>query len=147
VYRLRQTAVAAVVLVALAGFAGCDSTTSNFLQGSVTLEGKPVTGNLTLISANGKEIQAAIGPDGNYYVPDPPIGQAKFTIKPVPGGAVFTPGAVNKDTEKFKTGLEAKDKAMAMPVSPPAKYGSADSSGLSFDIKAGKNKFDMPLTP
>jgi len=141
--------VAALFLVPLAGFVGCDNSgPSNFLSGSVTLEGKPVAGNVTLFGSNGKQIEVAIAPDGTYYVPEPPPGQAKFAIKPMLG---ITPGAgappVSKEMKGAATDLGGKDKTMGMGVSPPAKYASVETSGLTCEIKAGKNKFDMPLTP
>jgi hypothetical protein len=145
--RLCQTAMASVALVALAGIGGCtNAAPSDYVTGKVTFGDAPVTGEITF-TGNGKSEKAPLGPDGGYYIPNPPIGECKILIKEIPG-MVFTPSsaATGKETKKISTDLGDKGKAaMQMAVAPPKKY-SLEANALSFEVKKGANKHDIVLT-
>jgi hypothetical protein len=141
---LRQIATIALVLVVAIGITGCPgSGPANSVQGTVTLNGKPVNGELFFITSDGKQIQAPLL-DGKYFINDPPLGQVKITIKSMPGftGASGTKGQLDKGAG---TDLSAKA-TVSEAVSPPEKYSRPDN-GLTYEVKAGKQTHDITLTP
>jgi hypothetical protein len=110
----------------------------------VTLNGAPVTGEVTFIG-QGKEAKGAAAFDGSYFINDPPLGEVKVTVKPIaiPGGAL--PKGKPADASKLPD-MPAIGEAIKQGVPPPAKYASPDN-GLKFEVKAGKQKIDISLTP
>jgi hypothetical protein len=143
VRRLRSLAAvgACFVLSALSGCGG-DSTKAA-LTGKVTYHDAPVTGGtLTLIPATGLPFPITIKYDGTFDIGDAPVGLMKVTINTdnVPAS---TPG------NKMPGGM-TPPKDMKMPevdesktprkVVIPANYKSADTSGLTWDTKAERNK-------
>lgn len=129
--RLRLAAAA----VALAAFAAGCGASMNPVSGKVTLPGgQPVPGGMVVFEGQvgGKTISArgAIGPDGSYTMSTNtpgdgvPAGTYKVSIAP--------PGSANPDA----------------PAPSPfaAKFSSFDSSGLTFEVKPGKNEFPIPVT-
>jgi hypothetical protein len=112
----------------------------NSVSGKVTLNGKAVTGQVTFIGPDSKEITSAINPDGTYMIPDPPAGQAKIVVKGMPGmpaGGVPPPAGKSIDAP----GATAAE----MGVPPPAKYALPDN-GLTFNVTGGKQTHNIELT-
>ena len=145
--RFSRTIALGVCLVALALVSGCGSSgkeAKNQVTGKVTLDGKPVNGAIVFVEG-GKEYQSPISStDGTYQINDAPNGNMKVYIKgsaAALGGKLIEPKAGAGAPEMPKnlgggTGVEA-----------PTKYGSVATSGLSFEVKGGKQQQDFPLTP
>jgi hypothetical protein len=137
--RLRtQATLRALAVGALLTLAGCGEGRGE-LDGKVTLDGQPVKGGTVSVypakDANpetpGQPLQAAIV-DGTFTIPNVPLGQAQFTVQSVlrssPIGGGTAPGA------------EARHTAI------PVRYGDKAKSGLSHDVKNGKQPVELALT-
>jgi hypothetical protein len=130
-----------LVLAALVLVAGCSGKVENSVSGKVLLNGKPVAGTVVFIWPDKKELVSPIGPDGQYAFPNPTRGTVTILVKGMGGGPTGgkvapPPGA----TGKLGAGLGQGE-------APPARYADARTSGLSYDIKGGKETYDLPLTP
>lgn len=126
---------------------GCGSSgkdPKNQVTGKVTLDGKVVAGTVFFQFSDNKEVTALIATDGSYQIVEPPTGQAKVYVKSGMGVAVPPIGKA----PEVKGGPEMpKDIGGATGTAPPAKYGSPSTSGLSFEVKGGKQTYDITLTP
>jgi hypothetical protein len=125
-----------LVCPALAGVCGCTRSETS-ISGMVTLNNEPVSGIVTFIGADCTEASAPIAPDGEYVLPNPPLGPCKITVKRFPGAPTG---------ERPKGGPAVTIEMPKAGPPPPAKYASVDN-GLRFEVKHGKQKFDIPLTP
>lgn len=123
---------------------GCDKSGkggANEVTGKVTLGDQPVAGDVVFVYADGKELATPIV-DGKYTMPDAPTGPVKVFIRPglAASGKLVAP----------KGGPEAGG---GIPVAgggsggaaPPQQYQSAATSGLTYEVKAGKQTYDIPL--
>lgn len=92
------------------------------ITGRILYEGKPLTGGyfVTLVS-DAKKYSSAIQKDGTFqFATAIPPGDYRVAIEPIPG---------------------EKQKATMLP----ARYGSADTSGLRIQVQAGKQNIDFHL--
>jgi len=147
----------ALTAAVLAWIPGCPaSITSNQATGKVTTEGKIVDGEVTFIGADNKQKSAPIGPDGIYTILDPPQGNVKIIVKGRPGVPGLPPGgdkgpaAVDVKKGKDFDAVGFKDKGGTLPIAvpPPKKYENPETSGLTKEVKPGKNEnMDLNLTP
>jgi hypothetical protein len=129
--------------LAVALVAGCEPSVGT-VTGKVTFGDKPVTeGMVSFISANGQTITTGIGPDGSYRAVQVPVGEVKVLVLPPPPSAEELQSRKVKEKER-RTGPPPVPKS-ASPI--PARYGDSLTSGLSLNVKAGMNPFDIPLTP
>ena len=138
---LAATALA-IALLAGCGSGGKDS--KNQVTGKVTLDGKAVAGTVYFQFPDNKELTSPISAtDGAYQIIDAPNGQAKVSIKGGLGGGAPTskPPAMKGAPEMPEMGGGPGG------VAPPKKYGSPTTSGLTFEVKGGKQTYDIPLTP
>jgi hypothetical protein len=148
------------------GSAGAASVT-----GKVTYKGSALTGGKLLLHSQGApgSFSMEIRPDGSFFNGDIPkdlIGMVTITVetkhlKDLPAGDPTDPGVL-KQASKGKIdpsalkgpkmsgpGLTAMEKASqtarAAYVEIPEKYGDPKQSGLTWEIKAGKNErtFDL----
>jgi len=111
----------------------------------VTLDGKPVAGVVVFVWDDKKESASPIGPDGNYAIMDPALGHVKVVVKAGQGGPSAGPLVA---PPKMKDGPALPSlPTTAQGVAPPAKYGSPATTPLSYDVKAGKQTYDIPLGP
>ena len=142
---------------------GCTGAGKSKISGTVTYKGSALPGGSIVFRAeDGREYGSGIGKDGKYYVDNVPRGNMKvyFNIPPAtfPSGAGGQPGQKAKDAEikermKPPSNLppEAQKALGGAAGTPdklpeiPAKYRSADSTPLTFDVKSGSNTYDVPL--
>lgn len=115
----------------------------NEVTGKVTLNDKVVAGTVVFVLANGKEAKCVIGPDGAYSITEIVPGQAKVYIEPPAAGT----GLVQMKDKAGKAQEMPKDGpgTAGTGVAPPVKYRSAATSELAFEIKTGKQTYDIPL--
>jgi hypothetical protein len=122
-----------VGLVFLAGCSGRGSVT-----GKVTLDGQPLPGGLVTFyhagateEETGSSTAAQIKPDGTYEA-NVIIGKSVVSVATSSGmGTVRNPGAVKDPWGPY------------VPI--PMKYLAPDKSGLSVDVKSGKQVYDIKL--
>jgi hypothetical protein len=134
------------LVAAIAWVAGCGGGKSKTesVSGKVTLDGKPVSGEITFVCSDGKEIKSPLGTDGGYSILAPAKGEAKIGIKSMTA-------AVGGGKEAGKEGASKSAELPGMGGSsgavPPAKYGNPASSGLTYTVKGGEEKHDITLSP
>ena len=136
----------ALSLAVIVGCGGGGKEAKNQVTGKVTLDGKPVAGTVFFQFADNKESSSPISStDGSYQIIDPPSGTAKVYVKGGLGGA--GPQIGGKEVPKGSPELAKDVGGVSGGVPPPTKYGSPTTSGLTFDIKGGKQTYDIPLSP
>lgn len=130
----------ALAAVAFAGLSGCGGPkeAANSVSGKVTLGNEPVTGTIFFVAEDGKQAETPITPTGTYVLSNPPLGKCKVLVKGMGGPVGIGPGPkdMNKD-------LPAMPGAKA--AAPPAKYATAAGSDIVYEVKPGKQTFDVPL--
>lgn len=136
---------------------GCSKSSSsgNFVSGSVSYKGTPVTGGTILLHAGEKVFPASLGPDGNYTCAGVPAGDYTVTIdnkhlknvgdprdimKKMGGGG---PDKMPKDLAKVQE-MSKGNAPKYVPI--PEKYASAKTSSLTVKVESGKNTRDLTLT-
>jgi hypothetical protein len=103
------------------------------VSGAVTYQGKPLPiGTVSFLDSNNQPLASAAINDGSYAIP------AKVPVGPVKV-IVTTPGRASGRIGKKKSGESVT------VISIPAKYGSADSSGLTYTVKPGAQTHDIDL--
>lgn len=108
------------------------------VSGKVTMGGNAVSGEITFIGSDGKEVKSPLAPDGGYQIIGLPKGKAEILITkglasggaPVPKGAGEMPGMP----------------AAGGGTLPPASY-AKKGNGLSVDVTGGDQKHDITLNP
>lgn len=122
---------AAAALALLLAAAGCGGKPTGELAGAVTYRGKPVTnGEVHLLSKGGVGALARLDGDGKFAVPAPlDAGTYAVAVKP-PAAEPGPPGAAVK-------------KAPPLPI--PARARDLGTSGLTVEVKPGKNDVAVEL--
>jgi len=136
-----RTIPSLVVFCAAVLAAGCDKKSDpgkDGVSGKVTLDGKGVSGTVVFVAADKKEYPALLSGDGKYTVADLPAGDYKVAVRSMTGGAGPAPKGGGSMPDAGGGGAGS---------GPPAKYASADTSGLTFKRTSGKQEYDIPLTP
>jgi len=125
----------AVLLVGASGCGGGPKESANQVSGKVTLNGSPVSGNVIFVGPDGKQgMPALIKGDGNYTAYDPPQGKCKVLVSGMGGGT--GPATPVKDAPALG----------GQSVNPPPKYADAKTSNLEFEVKPGKNTYNIELS-
>ena len=132
--------VAAVGLAAaLAALTGCQDSNKSTVTGKVTYKGAPVTGGqitLTPKTANGAAPAIPIKPDGTFSVSDIPPGDY--------GVAVSTDGVPDAAPAGGTSRSPVPEgAAQGTKVVIPDKFKNAQSSGITWTVKGGKQ--DLPI--
>jgi len=123
---------------------GGGNTPKTEVKGKVLLGDKPVAGTVVFVSNDGKEVAAPIMPDGTYTATNAEVGSVKIYIKP---GAL---GAPTVGAPKSAPGTPEMPKDMggtSSGVPAPAKYTKVETSGLTYDVKSGKQEHNITLQP
>lgn len=142
--RLVSSAVCLLALAVAAGCGGGGKEAKNQVTGKVTMDGKPVNGTVVFVTSDNKELQSPIGStDGTYQIIDAPNGSMKIYIK----GSLAGTGGALKEPPKGGPGPDMAKGLGGAGVDAPAKYGSAATSGLTFEVKGGKQEHNITLTP
>jgi hypothetical protein len=119
----------AVALLALAGCFGGKGEVS----GIVTFDGKPLPGGMvTFIPANGKPESSRIGEDGAYRVTNVPAGRVQIKV-------------VTQPPVEFGTGEPFLP--LGKYVAIPERYSDPERSGFTWEVKRGKQEYNLTLEP
>jgi len=134
---LRLTCLASLILpLVFFGASGCGSKEgANSVSGKITLKGDPVNAKVKFVGG-GKEAEGATTLDGSYTVNNPPVGSCKVYVTAMPG-AVINPTPV-KDAPSMG------GKSPGVP--PPAKYGT-EAGAITYEVKPGKQTYNIELEP
>ncbi len=119
---------------------GCENTLPATVSGSVTVDGKVVTGNVAG--------DVMFHPDGGGAMAMAPLkSDGTFTIST---GATkgLEPGLYNVTVSVVETEPEPPGGYQNAPAQKPvshSKYGDKDTSGLTAEVKPGQNEFNFDL--
>lgn len=115
--------------------AGCSNPSTSDMEGTVTLDGSPVTmGSVTANPFRGSPVTGEIRPDGKYVLRDVPVGEIVITVA--------GPPPIQPDAQAMKFGKAPPPQKLA---DIPAKYQALATSDLKFTLKPGHNPIDLPL--
>lgn len=160
--KFRSAAIVMTLLALLVSGCGSGSHPRAKVKGRVKFFDKYLTaGTVAFTTKDGKYTGSAnIDADGNYEMTDAPIGEVTITVKvpvipkmgkgdapknlPPKGLPAMTPsGAAASDSTSFTpTNFDA-----SKIVQIPGKYGSVDTSGLTYTVEKGQNQKDITLSP
>lgn len=156
-----RSLVALALLGILFALGGCGTKVGS-VSGKVTYQGKALpSGTVTFLAPNNKVVSSPINSDGTYSAENVPVGKAKITVTttakpPAPKGkkgpGMMMMGEVGKEPPKMDPGkMDAPSGAKsaapdAVPaVYIPSKYGSPETSNLTYEVKQGSNENDIKL--
>jgi len=145
--RGRRLLAGGAVLVAALLAAGCGSSKGE-VSGKVTFNGEAVGSGLVTFHGSHSVVAAPIAADGTFTASKVPAESVKITVEtmpPPPGG-----GSTGKSGVQH-VGMGAADSPGDKPagkyVKIPPKYSLPSTSGLSLDVKSGRQQHDIALTP
>jgi hypothetical protein len=117
------------------------------VSGKVTLNGKPAPAGCTVVFMQQEKTVPAsgvVGADGAYSVSNALVGASKISVSPP---AKASAAADPSNPEAYKAVMMGKGGKGSAETKPaiPAKYGSFETSGLTFTVKEGSNSHDIEL--
>jgi hypothetical protein len=141
---IRRTMVLPLMLSAVAGCAE----TQGDVSGQVSFKGSPLpAGKVTFLCEGGaKPVLTANIREGKYEIKGVPVGPVKITV------ATYKPSkGVERPPGLGPTARPGPEEAPPSPpekyVAIPLRYGHANESQLTCDVKAGTQEHDIALTP
>lgn len=112
------------------------------VTGRVTYHGQPVPeGTLVQFHSTLGPTTAVVRPDGTYEAQRVRVGQYVVTVTPPIPTAADPQAAMEAYLQARKAGQDPDAAAKILPV----KYQRPNTSGITFDLKAGANPFDLEL--
>ncbi len=133
-----------VVLAACVAIAGCRpgyQLETGKVTGQVTVDGQPVSkGFVIFVPPTGRRASGPIGPEGRF----------SLTTYRIDDGAIVGPHSVGivafDDMDQYYRAFYDDTSDYEMPKAiVPEQYGDPFSSGLTFEVKAGRNQADFHL--
>lgn len=119
---------------------------SNSVKGTIKVDGENLSGGTIIFHGAKKDVPGPILM-GKYNVDEPPIETLKVSIRAASGPVQAVGG------DKGKLAVESKDAGATLaPASgggkaPNKKYGSPETSGLTYEFKGGRQTKDWDLAP
>jgi hypothetical protein len=147
---MRQSLVMGVITLVLMNSIGCGSNGFHSVEGLVTLEGKPIDGAVVSFSPKVPKVgSAAVGTTDK---------EGRFTLAPLTIGSAAVgaaEGVYSVSISKAEADLGVWDiptdavasapKTVDVKSSLSLAYANAATSGLTAEVKPGKNKFEFDL--
>jgi hypothetical protein len=122
----------------LAWLSGCGPSTAT-VTGKVSYKGATLgAGEIHFVAGNGESRSGLVNPDGSYEIKFAPMGEVKVAVisyiddRPRTG-----PGVLEKSVPAAK--------ALNPKSALPEKYSNAETSGLTYVIRAGTQNIDIAL--
>lgn len=142
------SAVAATFVI---GLAACGSnapvalpSTGASMEGAVKYNDKTLHFGIVIVDGGTTSAQGQIEMDGTYKVENVPVGPVKLAVVTNPGmarGAQMA-GATNQGPDAKGPGKLGK---VPDYVDVPTKYHTAATSGLTYTVEKGVNKYDIVI--
>jgi hypothetical protein len=159
--RYRSMLLAGCFLLVILGCSSDTSIPTANVKGKIEYKGKTMTGGtISFVIDGGKDSRsgsALIKSDGTYEVKDAPIGNTKVVVKPAqnagvnqadnpqPYAGTNVPKGANIPGMPPGTPIN-KTAPKVTPDKIPGKFGKAESTTLTFDVKKGSNEYNVTLT-
>jgi hypothetical protein len=139
---------AALLLLLAVMVVGCGGQRIGTVTGTVTVNGEKMEKGMVTFYTEDLKIAkgGAIQSDGTYKIDDFPAGPVKITVMnnpPVTGGGLVLGGAAKPKDPAQRNYFDTPGKYFDLP----AKYRDPAASGLTYEVKAGDQVHDIPLTP
>lgn len=148
-------------LVLLASGCGPNYQARGTVTGKVTRGKTPLTtGTVMFINKDGMSASASIDPDGNYVMPDAPLGECQVTVRvptlpmdPTVRARLQGRGPQMPAGPKMPDG-EGEDAGPGLPSAPRVpktvvpideKYSKPETSGLKFTVEKGEQTYNIEL--
>lgn len=143
---MRRSFITALFAAVFAGGCGADTTT---LSGTVTLNGRPVSGGSVILYCSDKQIvRGLIDADGRYTIPNVPFGTATITVQShtfVPAGMQVPQKLPPSSSDSpLPPALAAEDSKRVIPI--PPRYTHPEESGLSVNVQSHPTTHDIQLS-
>jgi hypothetical protein len=129
--------------------AGCGNPTGS-VYGKVTFEGNPLpSGNVSFAPENNTgagtkgAVVSPIAEDGSYSVSNLPVGKVTITVETRSGAPPAAPPGAKMNAPAGAPNYAAPG---AKHVDIPERYSQFDKSGLSYEVKSGRQSHDIQLT-
>src|SRR5258708_13751023 len=124
-------------------FAGCGKRTTE-ISGVVKMKGEVIpVGEITFMDEDGRVDTSQIK-DGAYVVYRAPVGKVKITVKSVqPAPYVNRHGRPMKPPDESIKGADPEMKGVPKYVPIPKKYESMDTTNLTYEVKSGKQEYNI----
>jgi hypothetical protein len=128
-----------IVFLVLLAVIGCGGNKNEFeVSGTVRYQGQPLpTGTVSFLDSSNQWLASSAINDGTYAIrgkmPDGPVKITVTTLGSSSGGP--HPFVLRKK--------KSREPLMVIPI--PAKYGSADQSGLTYTVQPGANEYNIDL--
>ena len=136
-----------VFLFLIMGIVGCGSNAKARVKGKVKFSDKYLNaGTVAFLSKDGQIGSGSIDAEGNYDVPDAPVGEVTITVK-VPSLPIG-PGGFQKPPKGLPPGDSGTTSAMADPrrmIQIPLKFSIPAQSGLTYTVQKGENTYEILL--
>jgi hypothetical protein len=140
--RVRLPAPAAALALALLA-AGCGPSAGT-ISGKVTYNGETLGSGTVQFNGPNATAMSGIAADGTYTIPKMPVGTVQIAVETTPP----PPGTPQDAGGKITGGSMSVQGAPPPPgkyVPIPDKYKDPRTSGLSYEVKSGKQQHDLAL--
>jgi hypothetical protein len=141
IFLRRRVALATLVSCFLA--VGCGPESAE-VTGTVTFQGEKLESGTVAFHGPNATVVAPIKADGTYTATKVPVGPLKISVETSP-----VTGAASDGKEKLKKGNLQVEGGDPAPVGKytkiPDRYADKEKSGLSLEVKPGKQQFDITL--
>jgi hypothetical protein len=109
------------------------------VSGKVTYQGRPVTsGMVVLVAPDGKtSAPGAVRPDGTYTIQHAPTGTVKVSFDNPPPPHSYAPAGAQNAAARQEAQQAAAEAKFYVPT--PLHYKDPEKSGLTLQLKKGKN--------
>jgi len=147
----RTLLIVPLCLVLASGCLGSKSNAPAKISGAITYNGKPVTGgSISFLPETGPGYSAVIDDQGTYAITDMPIGDMTVSIETDSAKAKqqarpYTDGGAGHKQTMSPSQENADTAPKIVYVKIPAKYNNPKTSGLSVDVKAGRQVHNFEL--
>jgi hypothetical protein len=143
---MKGRAFAVLLTASVCLLSGCGKPVGN-VAGKVTYKGKALEfGTVSIYAADGTACGEEIKPDGTYLVRNVPVGKGKVVVTAQDPKKIDEFKKAVQASRDQHTPITGKALADANSINTiPASYGSADTSGLTVEVKTGTTPYDIEL--
>jgi hypothetical protein len=132
---------------ALFVLSGCGKKVTE-VTGTVKMKGQPITlGEISFIGEDGSLDTSQIQ-NGAYAMHRAPVGKVKITVKSIqPVPYVNRRGGMKNAPDSGEALKTPESESNAKNVEVPKKYNDQETTDLTYEVKSGKQEYNIDLTP